>query len=363
MAELRVLNITKFYGSLKVIDDVSFEIGDGEFVVLVGPSGCGKSTILRMIAGLEPISSGDIYIGSKRVNDVPPRDRDVAMVFQSYALYPYKTVADNIAFPLRMKGMSSGAARAKVGEVAEILGIQELLDRYPRHLSGGQRQRVAMGRAIVREPSAFLFDEPLSNLDAKLRMVMRGQIKELQRRLNKTTAFVTHDQVEAMTMADRIVVLDRGVISQAGAPLDLYDRPANPFVAGFIGSPSMNLFEGNVVDGPDGSRFRANGGVDLPLGGTIAVSPDAPITLGVRPEHLEMVSADDPGALAAEVSLVEPMGSETVVVTRLGGAEILVSTRDRVHLTAGERIGLRPGSGRIHLFAADRGRIEVPPRP
>jgi multiple sugar transport system ATP-binding protein len=360
MAEIRIAEVTKSYGAALAIDRVSFRVAEGEFVVLVGPSGCGKSTLLRMIAGLEPITSGEIFIGGRRVNDVAPRERDVAMVFQSYALYPYKTVAENIAFPLRMRGEPERTIRERVGEVAGILGLGDLLGRHPRHLSGGQRQRVAMGRAIVRNPSAYLFDEPLSNLDAKLRTVMRGQIKELQKRLNKTTVFVTHDQVEAMTMADRIVVLRDGVVEQIGTPLELYDRPENPFVAGFIGSPAMNLFEGEV-DGGDGVlRFAGPDGLTLPLDGASGVEPGASLTVGVRPEHLAIVPPDTPSALAAEVAVLEPTGAETVIVTRRGGTEIVVTTRSREPIATGERIGLLPEGGRLHVFGAGGRRIGAP---
>jgi multiple sugar transport system ATP-binding protein len=354
MAELRVVEVCKSYGAAPAVDRVSFDVADGEFVVLVGPSGCGKSTILRMIAGIEEISAGDVFIGERRINDVAPRDRDVAMVFQSYALYPYKTVADNLAFPLRMRGEPAASAREKAARVAAILGLDAMLDRLPRHLSGGQRQRVAMGRAIVREPSAFLFDEPLSNLDAALRVQMRAQIKELQRRLRRTMVFVTHDQVEAMTMADRIVVLRGGRIEQVGRPLELYDRPANPFVAGFIGSPAMNFLEGRVADG----RFRGPEGVEIALTPGLPLGEGAAATLGVRPEHLEIGPAEAPGAVAAEVTVVEPTGLETVVVARRGGLDLVASTRARLALDPGERIGLRPDPTRLHLFAEGGRRIE-----
>jgi multiple sugar transport system ATP-binding protein len=355
MADLRIVEVSKRFGSVTVVDRASFEVRDGEFVVLVGPSGCGKSTILRMIAGLEEISAGDIFIGPKRVNDVAPRDRDVAMVFQSYALYPYKTVADNLAFPLRMRGESGPGVRQKIERVAGILHLEEMLERYPRQLSGGQRQRVAMGRAIVRDPEVFLFDEPLSNLDAKLRVVMRAQIKELQRRLSATMVFVTHDQVEAMTMADRIVVLKDGVIEQIGRPLDLYDRPANPFVAGFIGSPAMNLFEGRLVrDG--GARFEGPDGLSLALGPLGGATP-GPATLGVRPEDLQLAAPGTGGTFDAEVSVVEPMGSETILLARRGETEITVTIRERREIGAGERIALRADPARLHLFGADGRRI------
>ncbi len=264
MAPIGVIDVRKAYGALEVVHGVSIDIADGDFVILVGPSGCGKSTLLRMIAGLESITSGVIKIGDRVVNTLAPKDRDIAMVFQNYALYPHKTVAENMGFALKLRGAPKAEIEQRVQRAAEILDVATLLDRYPRQLSGGQRQRVAMGRAIVRDPQVFLFDEPLSNLDAKLRVQMRAEIKELHQRLKTTTIYVTHDQIEAMTMADRIVVLRDGVIEQVGAPLDLYDRPANLFVAGFIGSPSMNFLKGTIrVNGTP--SFEIDGGVRLPL--------------------------------------------------------------------------------------------------
>jgi multiple sugar transport system ATP-binding protein len=261
MASVSVRQALKSFGSTKILHGVDVEIADGEFVVLVGPSGCGKSTLLRMIAGLENITGGEIVIGGRVVNKVPPKDRDIAMVFQNYALYPHMTVRENMAFSMKLAKAPREVMDEEVQRAAKILGLDALLDRYPRQLSGGQRQRVAMGRAIVRHPQVFLFDEPLSNLDAKLRVQMRSEIRELQQRLATTTIYVTHDQIEAMTMADQIVVMNGGRIEQAGAPLALYDRPANTFVAGFIGSPAMNLLPGEVADG----GFRAAGGALLPL--------------------------------------------------------------------------------------------------
>ena len=247
MAEVKIRDLYKSYGTTEVIHGLDVDIEDGEFVVLVGPSGCGKSTLLRMIAGLEGISSGNIMIGNRIVNNLPPSERDIAMVFQNYALYPHKTVNDNMAFSLKMKGLSKNEIANRVNQAAEILGLTAYLKRYPRALSGGQRQRVAMGRAIVRDPQVFLFDEPLSNLDAKLRVQMRAEIKELQQRLNSTTIYVTHDQIEAMTMADKIVVMKDGYIEQIGSPLEVYDKPTNTFVASFIGSPAMNMIEGTCL--------------------------------------------------------------------------------------------------------------------
>src|SRR5687767_7570981 len=261
MAEVNISDVRKAYGSTQVIHGVSVDIADGEFVILVGPSGCGKSTLLRMIAGLENITGGEIRIGSRVVNNVPPKERDIAMVFQNYALYPHMTVADNMAFSLKLKGAPKSEIATKVDRAAAILGLQTLLDRYPRQLSGGQRQRVAMGRAIVRDPQVFLFDEPLSNLDAKLRVAMRTEIKELHQRLKTTTVYVTHDQIEAMTMADKIVVMHDGRVEQVGAPLDLYDRPANRFVAGFIGSPAMNFLPARAT----GGAISFSSGIDFSL--------------------------------------------------------------------------------------------------
>ncbi|MFL5184870.1 MAG: ABC transporter ATP-binding protein, partial [Microvirga sp.] len=281
MASVEIRSVKKSYGSAQVIHGVSINIQDGEFVILVGPSGCGKSTLLRMIAGLENISGGELRIGPRVVNDVPPKERDIAMVFQNYALYPHMTVADNMAFSLKLKRAPKSEIKTRVDRAAEILGLGKLLDRYPRQLSGGQRQRVAMGRAIVRDPQVFLFDEPLSNLDAKLRVAMRTEIKALHQRLKTTTIYVTHDQIEAMTMADKIVVMHDGVVEQVGAPLDLYDRPANLFVAGFIGSPAMNFLKGHL----QGGRFVAESGISLPVAHAPAASDGQPIIYGIRPEH------------------------------------------------------------------------------
>src|SRR3990167_1629387 len=274
MAEVTIRDLSKAYGGVQVIKGLNLDITDGEFVVLVGPSGCGKSTLLRMIAGLEAVTGGDINIGARRVNNLPPSERDIAMVFQNYALYPHKTVAANMGFALKMRGMEAGAIRAKVERAAEVLGLTPYLDRFPRALSGGQRQRVAMGRAIVRDPQVFLFDEPLSNLDAKLRVQMRTEISELHLRLKTTTVYVTHDQIEAMTMADKIVVMQGGRIEQVGAPLELYDRPANTFVASFIGSPAMNMIEGRIEGGAGlagGARLAGPAGGHGGGGGTHGV--------------------------------------------------------------------------------------------
>ncbi|MBN8919380.1 MAG: sn-glycerol-3-phosphate ABC transporter ATP-binding protein UgpC, partial [Rhizobiales bacterium] len=331
MASVLINDVKKAFGPAYVIHGVDITIRDGEFVVLVGPSGCGKSTLLRMIAGLENITAGEIRIGDRVVNNVPPKERDIAMVFQNYALYPHMTVADNMGFSLKLRGAPREEIDAGVQRAARILGLSPLLDRYPRQLSGGQRQRVAMGRAIVRDPQVFLFDEPLSNLDAKLRVAMRTEIKELHQRLRTTTVYVTHDQIEAMTMADKIVVMHDGVVEQIGAPLDLYDRPDNMFVAGFIGSPAMNFLKGSVR--ANGSiSFEGPNGVRLPLAGAPAQSDGRPAIYGIRPEHFTI--ADD-GA-DAEIVVVEPTGSETQVFATLGGEEIVAVFRERHQFKPGD---------------------------
>jgi multiple sugar transport system ATP-binding protein len=351
MAPVGIRDVRKAFGSTEIIHGVSVDIADGEFVILVGPSGCGKSTLLRMIAGLERISGGEIRIGDRVVNDVPPKERDIAMVFQNYALYPHMTVADNMAFSMKLRRAPKSEIEARVKRAAEILGLMPLLDRYPRQLSGGQRQRVAMGRAIVRDPQVFLFDEPLSNLDAKLRVAMRTEIKELHQRLKTTTVYVTHDQIEAMTMADKIVVMNEGRIEQIGAPLELYDRPANLFVAGFIGSPAMNFMKGKLaVNGS--TAVQSESGLALPVATAPADSNGRPVVYGIRPEHLHI--ADE--GLPAEVIVVEPTGSETQVFAKVGGQEIVAVMRERVNIGPGDLIHLRPDARAVHLFDAPSGR-------
>jgi multiple sugar transport system ATP-binding protein len=359
MAAVEIRGVKKHFGSTEVIHGVDVRIADGEFVVLVGPSGCGKSTLLRMIAGLEEISEGEIAIEGRVVNRVPPKERDIAMVFQNYALYPHMNVFDNMAFSLRLARLDSRAIRQRVGEAAQILGLGELLERYPRQLSGGQRQRVAMGRAIVRDPRVFLFDEPLSNLDAKLRVQMRTEIRELHQRLRTTSVYVTHDQIEAMTMADKIVVMHDGRVEQIGAPLDLYDGPVNLFVAGFIGSPAMNLLRG---------VHRAGGGrawVELPGGARVPAPPSAagdgdPVVYGVRPEHLSLASAGE--GLAGEVVVVEPTGADTQVLVRAAGSDLVAVFHERHALRPGQPVRLRPLVSRTHLFDAASGtRTSRPP--
>ena len=346
VATVSVRDVRKRFGATEVLHGVSIEIGDSEFVILVGPSGCGKSTLLRMIAGLENISSGEIAIGERVVNDVAPKERDIAMVFQNYALYPHMTVRDNMAFALSLAKAPKDVIDRQVARAAQILGLAQYLNRYPRQLSGGQRQRVAMGRAIVRDPQVFLFDEPLSNLDAKLRVQMRAEIKELHQRLTTTTVYVTHDQVEAMTMADKIVVMNNGNVEQIGAPLDLYDRPRNMFVAGFIGSPAMNFLEGRI----DGGTFRAAEGVALPLPQSLKAegADGRSIIYGIRPEHFQLSADGQPST----VSLIEPTGSETQVTARFAGVPIICAFRERVAARPGETIHIAVDPASVHLFDA-----------
>ena len=349
MAKVTIRDVRKAYEAVEVIHGVSIDIADGEFVVLVGPSGCGKSTLLRMIAGLESVTGGQVAIGDKVVNNLAPAERDIAMVFQNYALYPHKTVAQNMAFALKLRRTDPKEIAERVGKAADILGLKPYLQRYPRQLSGGQRQRVAMGRAIVRNPQVFLFDEPLSNLDAKLRVQMRTEIKELHQRLKTTTVYVTHDQVEAMTMADKIVVMQDGRVEQVGAPLELFDRPANVFVAGFIGSPSMNLIEGTVAGGDKPAVSLE--GVGLPVAGKHEVADGQPVLFGIRPEHLELASDGFP----AQISVVEPTGSETMVFLRAGDSKLVALFRERHDFKPGDTIRLRPRPDRVHLFHAETG--------
>ncbi|MDJ1159974.1 sn-glycerol-3-phosphate ABC transporter ATP-binding protein UgpC [Chelatococcus sp. SYSU_G07232] len=352
MASVTLRNVQKRYGALNVLSAVDLAIADGEFIVLVGPSGCGKSTLLRMIAGLEDISAGEIRIGERLVNDVAPKDRDIAMVFQSYALYPHMDVAANMGFSLALRKAARQTIAERVAGAAGRLGLEALLARLPRQLSGGQRQRVAMGRAIVRDPQVFLFDEPLSNLDAKLRVHMRAEIKALHQSLKTTAIYVTHDQIEAMTMADRIVVMHDGVVQQVGAPLDLYDRPANAFVAGFIGSPAMNFLPARVW------RAGDEAAVVLADGGTLAIDAALPVrdgdlvTLGVRPEHPRIAAS---GALAGEVAVVEPLGLSTQLYATLAGQQVCSLAMGRVAAAPGEPIRLTAEPGDLHLFQRETG--------
>ena len=342
MGNVRIQNLRKAYGSVEVLHGLNIDIEDSEFVALVGPSGCGKSTLLRMIAGLEPINDGSISIGDRLVNNLPPSERDIAMVFQTYALYPHKSVAENMGFALKVAGTNKAEIDRRVKQAAEILSLTEYLDRKPRHLSGGQRQRVAMGRAIVRDPEVFLFDEPLSNLDAKLRIQMRTELKELHQRLQTTTVFVTHDQIEAMTLADRIVVMQAGHIEQIGTPLELYDHPENEFVATFIGAPSMNLLEATLDGG------------EVHLGGQRFPGPDGKgaAKLGIRPEHLSL--ADE--GLAMTVKVVEPTGSETMVFLEFQGQPVTAVFRDRHEFSPNQTVFLKPNVDHLHVFDTASGR-------
>ena len=350
MANVSLRRVEKDYGTVRAIHGIDVEIDDGEFVALVGPSGCGKSTLLRMIAGLEHITDGEIWIGEQVVNDLAPKRRDIAMVFQNYALYPHMTVAENMGFSLKLAGAAKQVRDQRVADAAGILGLSGLLDRYPRQLSGGQRQRVAMGRAIVRKPKVFLFDEPLSNLDAKLRVAMRAEIKQLHQRLRTTTVFVTHDQVEAMTMADRIVVMNAGRVEQAGTPLELYDRPCNLFVATFIGSPAMNLFSGTVIERDAGGPvFRIAGGMDLPVASLPAGARE--VVCGVRPEHLVL----DPDGFPAEIVVLEPTGSETQAILCLGDTTATGLFHERITARPGDKIPISVRPGTIHLFDRQTG--------
>mgnify|MGYP000888630226 CR=1 FL=1 len=347
MASLQLKNVVKDFGSAKVIRGVNLDVHDGEFVVFVGPSGCGKSTLLRMIAGLESASGGDIAIGETRVNDLPPRARDIAMVFQDYALYPHKSVFENMAFGLRLRKTPEAEIQRRVNEAAAILRIEHLLERKPRQLSGGQRQRVAMGRSIVRDPKCFLFDEPLSNLDAQLRNEMRTEIKKLHARLGKTIIYVTHDQVEAMTLANRIVIMRDGHVQQVGAPLEVYDRPVNLFVAGFIGSPEMNLIEGHASNG----MFRS-GALQIALPGQYQ-NTNEDVVLGIRPEHIAL--GEGPDALSFEVGVIEQLGAQTLSIGEIGGARLRILT-DRVdNWSFGQKIPVRLQPGRLHLFSKETG--------
>ncbi|MEF0942265.1 ABC transporter ATP-binding protein [Rhizobium sp. BR 362] len=345
MSEIELRSVGKSYGALSVLSDISLSMNSGEFVVLVGPSGCGKSTLLRMIAGLEDISTGEIKIGGTVVNQMHAKERDIAMVFQSYALYPHMTVAENMSFSLKLAKAAKAETERRVHDAAAILGLDKLLDRYPRQLSGGQRQRVAMGRAIVRNPKAFLFDEPLSNLDAKLRVKMRSEIKKLHQRLGKTTVYVTHDQTEAMTMADKIVVLNGGKIEQFGPPMELYRNPANTFVAGFIGSPEINLFQAEVR----GSSAITADGTSFPLAEGLA--PNTKITYGIRPQHITLASAGVKGV----VLLVEPTGEEQEIVARVGNTDIQAIVPSEIRVAVGDIVQLGIDPEKVLTFNASTG--------
>ena len=353
MAQVSVENVSKSFGSLTVVHDINVMVPDGKFIVLVGPSGCGKSTLLRMIAGLEEISSGVVKIGALVVNDLPASKRDIAMVFQNYALYPHKNVAENMGFSLKMAHLPLTEINARVENAAQILGLEPYLKRYPRELSGGQRQRVAMGRSIVRKPQVFLFDEPLSNLDAKLRVQMRSEIRELHQTLGTTTIYVTHDQIEAMTMADQIVVMREGRIAQTGTPLDLYDNPASVFVAEFIGSPSMNMVSAIVKGGAKPSVVLNEETLLLPP--DLSVKDGQEITLGIRPENLILSQKGKKNILTAKVIVIEPTGSETHVVMRFGKQDIVAVFRERHPLEIGQIIHLTYEPEKVHFFDTKTG--------
>ena len=350
MAGVSLRNVLKSYGELQVIHGVNMEIADGEFIVILGPSGCGKSTLLRMVAGLELISGGEIAIGGRVVNDLEPKDRDIAMVFQNYALYPHMTVYDNMAYGLRIRGLGKAEIDARVQKAAEILELGKYLQRKPRELSGGQRQRVAMGRAIVREPQVFLFDEPLSNLDAKLRVQMRGELQALHRRLGTTSLFVTHDQVEAMTLAQRMIVMNAGRAEQIGAPLEVYDNPASIFVAGFIGSPAMNFLPGTVRDG----LLELGDGVSVPLPASMRekAGEGAAITFGIRPEHLQFAETGMPFV----VENAEALGADSLIHGKLGAHAAVVRADGHVRCEAGAQLKVVPAENKFYFFDTASGR-------
>lgn len=344
MASIDIKNVRKSFGSLEIIKGVSVEVPDGAFVVLVGPSGCGKSTLLRMIAGLEDIDGGTISIADRVINEVEPKNRDIAMVFQNYALYPHMTVAQNMAFSLRLAKRPKAEIEERVNDAARILGLAELLDRYAKELSGGQRQRVAMGRAIVRKPQVFLFDEPLSNLDAALRVQMRAELKDIHDKLKTTTVYVTHDQIEAMTMADKIVVMRDGIVEQAGTPLDLYDYPQNMFVAGFIGSPAMNFLTGTLND--SGDMIKLGNGGELPLAHPVKTT--GTVKCGLRPELLRLADGDE--GFEFNVVNVEPTGSDTLIQGDLAGEKVTMLLHKRLQVSSGDRLRLTILPEHIHLF-------------
>ena len=351
MAQVVLKELNKKYDEVHAVRDVNLTIRDKEFLVLVGPSGCGKTTTLRMVAGLEDITSGEIAIGDRIVNDLPPKDRDIAMVFQNYALYPHMSVYDNMAYGLRIRGFSKADIDSRVQRAAKILELAPLLQRKPRELSGGQRQRVAMGRAIVREPAAFLFDEPLSNLDAKLRVQMRLEIQKLHRELRTTSIFVTHDQVEAMTLADRMIVMNAGIVEQIGRPIDVYDDPASLFVAGFIGSPAMNFLPGKRA----GDAVDVGGGVLVPLPAELRTGAPQAITVGVRPEHLELGEGAGP-VFRFKVDTVEALGADSLVHGLLGDAMLVARVDGHATPEAGASLVFHARDGKLHFFDTASGK-------
>ncbi len=338
---IKFQNVTKKFGDSAVVDDLSLEIEDGEFVVLLGPSGCGKTTTMRMLAGLETVTSGDIYVGDERINDVPTQQRDLAMVFQSYALYPHMTIAENIAYPLRVRKLDRDERENRVARVARMLEIEALLQRRPRQLSGGERQRVALARAIVREPRAYLMDEPLSNLDARLRVQMRGELKRLQHELRTTTIYVTHDQAEAMTLASRVAVMNKGRVQQFDTPLNIYNQPANRFVAEFVGSPSMNFIDGRI----EGGVFVSDS-IKVPVN-----EPDGEISLGIRPEHIHVLTDPREGAIPARVYVTELMGNETFVFLSVGEHKLIARAPADFRAEVESMVWLQLDTQKVHFFA------------
>jgi len=354
MATLDLVNVQKSFGPVKILHDISIGLTDGEFLVLVGPSGCGKSTLMNIIAGLEEPSGGTLRLEGRDITRVAPADRNISMVFQSYALYPNMTVAQNIEFPLQMRKVDKAQRVQRVAQVSKLLQIEHLLERKPRQLSGGQRQRVAIGRALAREPKLYLFDEPLSNLDAQLRVDMRTEIKKLHQRLKATIVYVTHDQIEAMTMADQIVVMRDGIVEQRGRPLELYDRPANLFVAGFIGSPAMNFLPGTLRRANNEAMVDLGPGVSVPVPQNVAGSDGQRIIFGTRPEHL--VLDTNGSGLKASVVVVEPTGADTQVFAKFGDTEVTAVFRERHDFRSGETIRLMPDHERTHLFDAESGK-------
>jgi multiple sugar transport system ATP-binding protein len=344
-------NVSKTFGDTRVVDDLTLEINDGEFVVLLGPSGCGKTTTLRMLAGLETITAGDIYIGNQRVNDVPTQHRDLAMVFQSYALYPHMTIAENIGYPLRVRKIEKGERAERVNRVAAMLEIESLLDRKPRQLSGGERQRVALARAIVREPRAYLMDEPLSNLDARLRVQMRGELKRLQHQLGTTTIYVTHDQAEAMTLASRVAVMKKGRLQQFDTPMNIYHQPANRFVAEFVGSPSMNFVDGSIADG-----MFVSDSLRIPLS---AYSGPAHVTMGIRPEHIDVLTEPRDGAIPASVYVTELMGNETFVFISVGPHRLIARAPADFRAELESTVWLHIATDKAHFFNTDQIRVNL----
>ncbi|MEM4871694.1 MAG: ABC transporter ATP-binding protein [Thermofilaceae archaeon] len=363
MARIEIKNLLKRFGRVVAVNRISFEVKDGEFMVLLGPSGCGKTTTLRLIAGLETPDEGEIYIGDRLVNDLPPKDRDVAMVFQNYALYPHMTVYDNIAFPLRIRKLPKREIDKRVKEVAKLLRIEELLDRYPRQLSGGQQQRVALGRALVREPQVFLMDEPLSNLDAKLRVYMRAELKRLQRELKITTVYVTHDQAEAMTMADRIAVMNEGRIMQLAEPHELYYKPANTFVAGFIGAPAMNFIDASV-EVRDGELFLDTGAFRVKLPNDMSeallkAGPPSEVIFGIRPEHIIVSKEQIPGGFKVEVFVTEPLGAETIIDFKLRDQLIKAKYSGPFEALPGDAVYIAFQLDMAHIFDKKTGNVIV----